>query len=391
MRRNPERLAWVVLWLAFLVLCAVLFGGWRGVSWYLATATSPREARLEILGGTVLLREPGARNEVNAPGNIQLKEGARIRTTAGSQAIIWLYDGSNVRLWPDTSIEIQRLRVTHYNADYSETVLCQHAGHTRVEVAIPITVSRRFEVITPHAQARLREGSYGLDVLSRATGVSTRYGSATVEANGHSVEVLQREWVSVVEGSTPPDPTPAAWNLVANGQFASDLSGWTSGNRDEEEPIPGRVMSTRADDRPVAHFVRQGASKHAETFLFQPIGRDVSDYQSLVLTLELKLLHQSLSGGGWRGSEYPLMVRLKYHDAYGSEVLWVRGFYYQNEGKLPTNEGQQVPRGEWTRFELNLFDPQQVSPRPVDIISVELSASGWDYESMVTGVSLLAE
>jgi len=390
-QRNPERVAWAILWLSFLVLCAILFGGWQGVSNYLAWATAAREARLEILSGTVLLREPGTKNEVNVPGTVPLREGTAIRTTAGSQAIVWLPDGSNVRLWPSTALEIQRLRFTVYNSNASEMVLKLSAGHTRVEVALPATVSRRFVVLTPNAEARLREGSYGLDVQSGQTEVSTRYGSATVEASNHSVEVLQRERVVVPEGAAPSDPTPAIWNLVRNGQFSPDLSGWQSGNRDEEEAVVGRVEATMAYDRPVAHFSRQGATKHAETFLFQPIGRDVSDYQRLILTLDLKLLNQSLSGGGWRGSEYPLMVRLRYHDAYGSEVMWVRGFYYQNKGKLPTNDGQQVPQNEWVRFELNLFDPQQVSPRPVDVISLEICASGWDYDSQVANVSLLAE
>ena len=301
MARNPERLAWIVLWLSFLTLCAMVAGGWSGVDWYLSTTTSQREARLEILSGTVLLQEPGTRNEVNVPNNVELREGARIRTTSGSQAVIWLFDGSNIRLWPETALAVERLRSTHYNNNSSEIALRQGAGHIRAEVALPSTTSRRFAIVTPHGHALLREGSYALEVQPQQTELSTRYGSATVEANGHSVEVLQRERATVMEGGTPSDPAPAAWDLIRNGQFTGSLSGWQSGNRDEEEPVPGRVQAVEMDDRPSAIFLRQGATKHAETFLYQPIGRDVSDYQRLHLTVELKLLNQSLSGGGWRG------------------------------------------------------------------------------------------
>jgi hypothetical protein len=103
-------------------------------------------------------------------------------------------------------------------------------------------------------------------------------------------------------------------------------------------------------------------------------------------------VQQTLSGGGWVGSEYPLMVRVKYRDVWGSEAVFRQGFYFQNNDNLPTPNGEQVDAGVWLKMApFDLFDRTVVDPRPAFIISVELAASGWTYESLVTNVQLIAE
>ena len=102
-------------------------------------------------------------------------------------------------------------------------------------------------------------------------------------------------------------------------------------------------------------------------------------------------MSQSLSGGGWLASEYPLAVKLRYRDDSGNEATLVRGFYMQNQENRPTLGGQLVPGGIWVPFTVDLFDHIQVNPRPLHILWLEIEASGWEYESYATNIQLVAE
>jgi hypothetical protein len=111
---------------------------------------------------------------------------------------------------------------------------------------------------------------------------------------------------------------------------------------------------------------------------------------SISLYLKVKLEHQSLSGGGYLSSEYPLMVRLEYEDVYGSEGNWTHGFFYQNENNNPTMYGERIPRNVWFDYESGSI-LEAMDPRPARLTSLLVYASGWDYESQVTDISLVVE
>lgn len=397
MRRNPATLAWAVLLFSFCGCIAMAVGVPSAVQWYVNNATIPRSTVLETIRGTVLLQRAGDRAEVGISARQSLEEGDVVRTTADSQAIVWLFDGSNVRLWNDSRLALQTVRSSRYTNALTSVSLLLQQGHCRVEVALPSSESRRMEIVTPTSVVAMREGSYSIEVRADEgkvlTEVVTHNGSASVTAMGKTVEVLRAERTEVVAASAPSDPMPAARNLVTNGDFSQGLDvGWVSDSRAEDGVLP-EVLTSTEDGRVVARFFRNGSRKHGEAFLVQQINRDVTDFESLTLNLELKLMHQSLSGGGWLGSEYPMMVRLRYRDIHQSETFWVRGFYYQNDDNHPTSNGLLVPHNTWYKFAkpLDLFDPAVVTPRPAYIMTIELLAMGWDFESAVTEVQLIAE
>ena len=217
------------------------------------------------------------------------------------------------------------------------------------------TKDNLFEVKTPFSTGSFLEGSYGIEVGKGKTLVTARAGSAKLSAQGKFVDIAQAERAEVVSAEPPVGPQPAARNLMIGGDFGQGIDpAWQWGNRDEEESLLGSVDVQRVDGRTAVHFLREGSSKHVETYLFQSINKDVTDFQSLKLSLELKLINQSLSGGGWRGSEYPLHVRVRYRDVNGSENTWVKGFYYQNKDALPTHNGKEVIN-MWTTYGVDLF------------------------------------
>lgn len=400
MSRNPQRTAWIVLWISFLTFCFLIVAIPWSINAYLAAATEDQVVSLEILRGTVLVQEKGTKFEVNAEGKrangsdkaIVLGAGDSLRTVENTQAILWLFDGSNVQLWPNTSLTLKQLKRTRYNENSSVLTLLQKSGHSRFEIAPPTTKSRQFEVETPEASLQLREGSYSLDRDEDTTEIVAHNGSAQVRARGGAVELLKKERTRVVAGSPPLDPLPAIQDIITNGSFAGQLDGWQVANRGEEEPIIGAATREVEDGRNALRFRRTGATKHAETYIFQALNKDITDFETVKLSFDFKLVDQSLSGGGIAGSEYPVMIRLKYKDIYGSETFFVRGFYYHNTTGYPTTNGQPAPHNQWQSFEADLLGPDsKLQPRPSSLLWIEIAASGHNYESLVTNVRLIVE
>lgn len=397
MPRNPERLAWTVLWLSFITFCTLVVGIPTAVQAYISGAMEDRVASLQILKGTVLMQQSGAKFEVNAAGGadddgITLVGGDVFRTVEGSRAVLWLFDGSNFALWPETRVALIKISATKYNSNRAAIGLSQESGHIRLEVAPSPIKNRSFEVRTPEATIALREGSYSLTRTSGKTELVVHRGWATVTAAGGAVDVLQNERTSVLAGQAAIEPLPAAVDLIVNGNFDAGLDNWTVANRGEEEPIVGTVELVVQDGRNVAVLKRTGATKHCETYIFQALNRDVTDFDSVKLKLDFKLIFQSLSGGGVLGSEYPLLVRLKYRDIYNNENTFVKGFYYKSDGSNPTHNADKVSQGEWHTYEFDLLDPTgPLQIKPAQLVWLELTASGHDYEGQVTNVRLIAE
>ena len=137
---------------------------------------------------------------------------------------------------------------------------------------------------------------------------------------------------------------------------------------------------------------------HTETGISQVINRDVLDFESLALRMDVKLLHQSLSGGGYLSSEFPVMVRIDYKDVYGIDRFWTHGFYYQNVDDYPIQldvwgqpAGEQIPHAVWYPYESKNLMSALGDIRPARIHSIRIYSSGWNYQSMVSEVGLIAE
>lgn len=395
MERDAERLAWTVLGAAFLTFCVLLLAVPQGIRWYLGHAMTDRPVKLDhLIKGTTLWLPSGARQEVNATNGLTLTSGSRLRTADDSEALVLLFDGSVLHLWPGTVLRVIQSQSTAFTQNDTELVLAQDQGHVRYDVAIPQTASRHFELRTPQADVLLREGSYRVQVSDEQTVVTVANGSATVSAQDHAVEVLRGEWVTVPKGKAPSRPESSVHNLLTNGDFSKGLEGWQAANRGVEDGIPGQVTAMRDERNRSFYYVefsRSGSSKHAETYIHRAINEDVTDHGLLKLSFQLRILQQTLSGGGILGSEYPLMVRIHYRDSAGNEADWIHGYYIQNADKHPTPNADLVIPNQWTDQSIDLFDSSVVSPRPAEILWIEFSGSGHGYQSDVARVELLTD
>ncbi len=403
-KKNPERVAWLVLWgafLGFLMLCSAVPVGARS---YLLFSESKKEALFEWISGTPSIQEPDSPAPIavtNASKQIQLKQDSVIVTDANSKGIVTFFDGSTLTIFPNTQVALIDMRAPSFDWGRAPMTIVVREERGRIKVSpAPLYAEgnesarqRVFEVNTRHLVASLSEGSFAVDVNTVDTDSSqivAAYGVAQVIAQGRSVSIASRQRTVVTRGNPPLPAMPAAQDLIVNGDFKDPPErGWNS-YQDQTLPLGIADIATLGDLR-AGHIVRSNSNQaSANTGIIQTINRDVSDFHVLKLTADIRLHNQSLAGGGYLSSEYPLILRLKYRDANGSEVEWVHGFYYQNTTNNPTNNGEQIPVDTWYPFESgNLFETQKFTP--FYITTLELYASGWDYESYVTNVRLVVE
>ena len=391
---NPERIAWLVTFGAFIVflsLCALVPLGTRQ---YLLYTTITRPALLEVVGGTVRVQERGASTPLAVTKTKELNEGSVIETDENSRGILTFLDGSTAILFPDTQISLAEMRAPAFS--WSQVPFSIGIEQTRGRVRIgaaPLfkdTPSRNFQINTPHLLANVSAGSYAIDVDAQGSQVTVRDGTAQVSAQARTV-IINRGQRTVATRSEPPLPAlPAAQDLIVNGDFKDPLARGWSVLRDSGE-TSGNVQIGNLGDR-IAIQIGRGNSRQTSAITggVQPINKEVSDFRTMRLLADVRVHSQSLGGGGILSSEYPLILRLRYRDVYGSEAEWVHGFYIQNTANNPTNNGELIPADVWIPFESgNLLET--LDPKPFQVTSIQIYASGWDYESYVTAIRLIVE
>lgn len=392
--KKPERVAWFVMFGAFLVflsLCALVPIGIRE---YLLYSTSPRSALLEVVGGTVRVQERGATAPFAVTRTKDLSEGSTVETDENSRGILTFLEGSTVTLFPDTQISLGDMRAPAFSwSDVPLSIgLTQTRGRIRIGAAPQFneTLGRNFQITTPHLVAVLDAGSYAIDVDSNGSQVTVRDGSARVTAQSQTVTINRSQRTVATNGERPLPPLPAALDLIVNGDFKDPLArGW--GILRDSGDASGAVQVGNLGDRVAMQLVRTNSNQtSAITGGIQQVNKEVSDYRTLRLLADVRVHSQSLAGGGILSSEYPLILRMRYRDVYGSEAEWVHGFYIQNTSGNPTNNGERIPPDVWLPFEsANLLET--LDPRPFYVTTIQIYASGWDYESYVTGVRLVVE
>ncbi len=399
---KPERRAWLILWAAFTFSCILATGVPLSIWWYISNDTRVQATALEVISGTVLIEEPGqgeAKGITNAKDG--LLEGARIKTDATSWATLTFRKGNGVTLgtvtiYSETELVVLRMRSPRFEISSlpDSIVLKVEGGRVRLGVAPPIQSPLRFEVHTPHASALLQEGSHSVEVTNDQSQIVVRDGQVQVMAAGETVTLKWGERTTVEMGQPPSDPMPAALNLLTNGNFKEGLLGWQAYNEQGVDGglVDGQAKTVESANRQTVHFSRTGEDgNHCETGIIQRIDKDVRDFNSLKLHIDVRLLYQSLSGGGYLSSEFPIIVRVDYRDPYGFDRFWTHGFYYQNEDNYPIQNGEQVPRYRWYPYESeNLMDTLG-DVGPVYINSVRIYASGWNYQSEISEVGLIVE
>jgi hypothetical protein len=405
MRKKQERLAWFVLLISFCTFAALAVGIPLGVKWYINRAMLVRSASVEAIVPTIVVELPGLTTNVAVTGRRDhVPEGAAIQTDRTSQGILTLYENfdkgivlGTVQMFASTRVDLVEMRSPRFaSSDASDRiVLAVRSGSARIAATPSGQYPLHFEVRTPQGTIFLSDASILVEIGNEQTDVSVRYGEVTVQGGGIAIQVRQGQRTSLRQGQPPTSPVSAIRDLIINGDFAEPLeTGWLiDTERLSEDVQAGSVEIVRSGGRPAVEFSRAGREgEHNAIAVVQKIDKDARDFVSLKLRMDVRLVYQSLSGGGQQSSEFPVMVRMDYIDANGDLQHWVRGFYYQNPDSLPIlYYGVKIPQNTWYPYESENLMLELANTRPAKIVSLRVYASGWNYQSMAAEVGLIAE
>jgi hypothetical protein len=398
LRKNPERTAWTVLLSAFATFSILAVSVPLGVRWYVINATSTHKTALTAISGTILVEEREQASPLAVTEGMEISEGASIKTDSTSQAILTFFEDSTATLYSDTQVVLLRTCTPRFSlSPRPDTILLGiKEGRVRIGAAPAIDSPLYFEVRFPHGVAVLEEGSYSVEVTDEQSQIVVRYGQALATAASTTVKLNQGQRTTIAIGEAPADPMPAAQPLMVNGNFQQDLSvGWIAYNEQGVDggEVDGEVEIVSSGNRRALSFSRMGEDgNHCETGIRQKIDKDIRDFTSLKLHLDVRLIYQSLAGGGFLSSEFPIMVRLDYKDPWGNDQFWVHGFYYQNVDNYPIAQyGEPIPQYVWYPYETGNLLEILADTRPAYVKAISIYASGHEYQSMISEVGLTAE
>ncbi len=415
LRRRYERLAWLILLAAFATFLALVIGGPLAVRYYVNNAMTARTADLEVIRPIVQVRSAPNTAPLAVSDQARLDEGQTIVTDNESRGLLTFFDNSTVQVYPNTIVRLDTLRAPRFGMwglsnRHNQIALEVLSGTVKIGVAPQIPTAgpqTDFRVGSPQMTAQLGDGGYFFDVTGDATDVQAYNNPAAVTslAGGAPVSVRRGEHTRVTVGRLPDAPAAGEVDFIADGDFTDKGASPPSGStgpwemKIDQGSDGGGVDPTwevvDAGDRLALHFRRSGSEmapgrgNYAAVRAIQVLNRNLPNpYSSLKLRADIKIDSQSLSGGGYLSTEYPLILRVLYKDVYGSDVEWFKGFYIQNDNGNPTLNGEQIKPGVWVPVE---FDLHNEALLPFQIISVEVRAAGWDFDSSISNIQLVVE
>ncbi|NOZ51391.1 MAG: FecR domain-containing protein [Chloroflexi bacterium] len=400
------RQAWIILWAAFILFLFLLLGIPFSINWYLHNATEPRLSQVETVSGTPLVIDSGDQSTTPVLGALTLREGQLIRTDENSRANVSIYTTSEavnslatIQLRSNSELLFQKARTPRFgiSTNPDEIAVQLPTGRARITGDAVDDRDLRITILTPQSTIHLQNGSVAIAVSNDATEVSVRGGTAEVTAQGRTVVLSNGRRTVVPLGEPPSAPQASSQNFINNGDFSAALAGtWEVQSivdaRDPSSVIAGTVSVVESGGRMAAYFVREGEEDiHTETAIWQPLDVDVLDYDALTLRLDVRLISQSLPGGGIQSSEFPLMVRIDFIDLNGNAQFWTHGFYAVDPiANWPIRDGERIPNFVWYEYESPDFLNSETFPRPQKVTGIRVYASGHNYRSQVSGIELIA-
>lgn len=404
-RQNPARVAWLVLLVSFTACVFLAVALPVAARATLLHSTRAKFAFVESLRGTVQLWSSSGADATAVTDRRPVTERSRIVTDSSSRGVLTLSVDeagqlplATVQLSPSTTVTLQEARSPRFGVsrDPHRAMLDFPTGRLFVTIQQADERDAQMSITTPNGNIELSSGSYDITANDQEMRVRVRSGLATAHGSGRAVDVNPGERVTVTAGRPPEFPVSDTVNLIVNGSFEQQLAPlWQENAEVKPGYTPGSVEIVQDDRRSALRFTRRTEEQVPNrVWVSQVVDRDVDGYDMLALRLDVKVLYQSVPGGGEQDSEYPLMVDLAYTDIYGKELHHYVGFYAYDlppGSPYPKPSGERVPLGQWYTYESpNLFELLQET-RPARINSLTLYANGHDYESLVTDVALTVQ
>jgi hypothetical protein len=439
-----SRQVWVALILSaigFFALCGI---AGVGVSSYLGSITDTKAASAKALPPSVLAV---LRHNTTIPeqitGTTGLQEGDVATTRTTDQAFITLFgDTGSIQMYFNTSIEMEKLRTSRFIRDSTEIGVVLHKGTIVFATGEPGGDQASYSVATDLAEVEFERGAH-LRVSVRdeqgptVTQVTVNAGKATMWARGKRVEIGPGEMAWVGGDEELQGPMAAQVDLIHNGSFEDPptqsseevsegglgTAAWLPLRGDDDgRPIDSAVASVSITDEvalKAAVISGEGTpSRYVKVGITQDINEPASFFSSIELSATVKLVNQSLPAGGPVPDVYPLIIRIVYTDQQGKNHEWKRSFYFEGPSPQPTDNAViKITQGRWTTTQeiaeakrktlqgsgnaadgastdtstmlFMLKSPKQVQDIAV-INAIEIYGYGTQFQSWITGISLLA-
>ena len=429
---RQQMVAWLIITISFCLFCSIIFGVINLLGDYLSRSTEFPDAELQVKNGPVYI----VRAEQNiislAKTQDKVKPGDTILVEEQGIAQLVLFDGTRLEIKASTKVFLQESMVLIENFVRKEKKLKleispggeEKNGATVGQVTlwssdinssnytgnpVEVTTSDKAHIaIDSSGQNSFKiEVERTTDNSSRTfvTSLSTNRNQLNVDAAGITQIIGPGQRVIVNYGQAPTLISGSIDELIRNnGSFINGLDAWVSQKLDNGnlDNISCDLFSDseRIDDGTISrmHIRRSKDTKDSfECSIHQDLNADVTRYQSLNFKFKLKILNQSLTGGGFEGFEFPLFIKINYTDSKGVALTYFKGFYIvppdpQKGTRVVRNSEltgtEQVKQGEWIEYISD--DMMLLRPKPYKITSIQIGSAGHDYEAVFTDLSLEA-
>ncbi|NLT43295.1 MAG: hypothetical protein GXX93_11520 [Anaerolineae bacterium] len=390
---------------AFAVFCVLAVGlPWAALR-FVEYSTVTNHTEISTVSGISQLRERGQSVWLAVSGSRQVAPGSIVQTDTSGRSMLTIREGDSdfvlatVHIFGSTQFTVEQSSKPRFSHSDQPNRVVISLSHGRLRLNPGPSPERELDlrVLVPSGEVVVYDGSVALEVTADSTEIAVRGGRSLVRSDvGPEELVLEtgERAVILAEGEMR-GPMESGRNLLVNGDFGAGLAlAWETYNDQGGDggSANGQALLLEDAGRRVLHLERLGNhNDHCETGVRQTLNRDVTDYVSLRIRVDLRLLYQSLSGGGIQGSEFPVIIRLNYRDARGNLQWWYHGFFYENPGSLPTPNGELIERNVWFAYESPNLMAVQGDLKPAYLESVQVYASGHDYQSQVADVQLVVD
>ena len=182
-------------------------------------------------------------------------------------------------------------------------------------------------------------------------------------------------------------------NLILNGDFSDGTDNWEEYHNTQVSDEVYLAVNMKDIYHTVLNFSRYTSVADGGCYGLKQVRTvDVSNYDSLYLEGDVKLVSYTLEGSGsWsegddrKTGEYPINLVAYYTDKNGNRQIWKRGFLKKENIYSKTNY-DVAPLGEWYHFKSeNLM---QISPKPVEIVEIQIGGCGWSFSGKADNLKL---
>ncbi len=286
---------------AVIVILAVVLSG---MPYFTSPAPAlASQSTLSILSGTVEIQGPGDDKSRRGSDGDVLDAGTRVKTDSDSHALLTFFEGSTIKLEPNTFVEIQKVELT--DGQPATIVLTQWLGRTWSRVVKMTDPGSHYRIETPSATAIVRGTLFTTEVTETGfTRVATTEGLVSVIAQGEEVYLPANLQTHIETGEVPSlpetlpdpeseviitidmpaigsvtDPNNSSTGMLPDGESYNQILGSQASSPSEtvqaihiSKPIDGEyIIALRYLDEGVGGFNIQGKSEGV--VIFEYIGK----------------------------------------------------------------------------------------------------------------------